>query len=350
MRLPVNLLEAGVRETAAQLKELKNSWKWHGYNIYIADGTTALLPDTEENQDEFPQQKNQKPGLGFPIIRICALVSLATGMIADYALAPYEGKGTGETSLFSRMRETLTEGSLLIADRYYATFAIIMVLNLDGIAVVMRNHAGRQVDYRKGKCLGQKDHIVELKKPKRVPPWMSQEDYDKLPDTLTIREFRINGINYITNLIDHKNFYRKEMALLYDQRWSIEVDIRSIKTHMGMEMLSCLTPTMIRKEIAIYFMAYNLVWTVITQSSIIHEKIPRMISFKGASQLIIASASTIIKTANQCLMDIANAILLAISSNPIGNRKQEPQPRAIKRRPKPYPLLTMPRRDAVLLL
>ena len=159
----------------------------------------------------------------------------------------------------------------------------------------MRNHAGRQVDYKKGKCLGRKDHIVELKKPKRVPPWISQEDYDKLPDTLTIREFRINGINYITNLIDHKKFYRKEMALLYDQRWNIEVDIRSIKTHMGMEMLSCLTPAMIRKEIAIYFMAYNLVRAVITQASIIHEKIPRMISFKGASQLIIASASTIVK-------------------------------------------------------
>ena len=126
-RLPLNILEEGVRETAAQAKEIKNSWKWHGYNVYIADGTTALLPDTEENQEEFPQQKNQKPGLGFPIVRICALVSLSTGIIANYALCPYEGKGTGETSLFSRIRCSLTEGDLLLADRYYATFAIIML-------------------------------------------------------------------------------------------------------------------------------------------------------------------------------------------------------------------------------
>ena len=140
------------------------------------------------------------------------------------------------------------------------------------------------------------------------------------------------------------------MALLYKQRWNIEVDIRSIKTHMGMDMLSCKTPEMVKKEIAIYFMAYNLVRSVIAQASMIHKKIPRKISFKGAVQLIIASATTIIKTANQYLMGMVDTILLAISSNPVGIRKQKPQPRAIKQRPKPYPLLTIPRKETCLIL
>ncbi|MCP3893024.1 MAG: IS4 family transposase, partial [Bacteroides sp.] len=109
-RLPLTLLEDGVRETAVKGNQTKNDWKWHGYNIYMVDGTTVLLPDTEDNQKEFPQQKNQKPGLGFPIVRICALISLASGSVIDYAYAQYEGKGTGETSLFSNLQGSLKEG------------------------------------------------------------------------------------------------------------------------------------------------------------------------------------------------------------------------------------------------
>lgn len=349
-RLPLDVLEEGVRETAIHAKKTEEKWKWHGHNVYIVDGTTVLLPDTEDNQEEFPQQKNQKPGLGFPIIRICALVSLATGMVADYALAPYEGKGTGETSLFNHLRGSLTQGDLLLADRYYATFAIIMLLNLAGVPVIMRNHASRKVDYRKGTRLNKGDHLVVWNKPNNIPPWISKEDYDKLPETLTVREFRVNGINYVTTLIDDKQFNKKEMACLYEQRWNIEVDFRSIKTHMGMEMLNCLSPEMIKKEIAVYFLAYNLIRSTIAQSAIVNEKIPRKISFKGATQLIIASATTIIKTANRYILDMANTILLAISSNPVGMREQKPQPRAVKRRPKPYPRLMQPRCDAVLAL
>ncbi|ESQ15045.1 MAG: hypothetical protein N838_30365 [Thiohalocapsa sp. PB-PSB1] len=177
---------------------------------------------------------------------------------------------------------------------------------------------------------------------------MSQEEYDQLPNTITVREFRVNGTDFVTTLTDHKQFHKKEMSFLYQQRWNIEVDLRSIKTHMGMEMLSCLSPEMIKKEIAIYFMAYNLIRSIISQSAIIHEKIPRQISFKGAVQLIVAGATTLIGMASRCIMDMANTILLAISTNAVGIRNQTPQPRAIKRRPKPYPLLTKPRREAVI--
>jgi hypothetical protein len=347
-RLPLTLLEDGVRETAIKENETKNDWKWHGYNVYMVDGTTVLLPDTEDNQKEFPQQKTQKPGLGFPIVRICALISLATGSIADYAYGPYEGKSTGETSLFSNLHGSLKEGDLLLADRYYATFAIIMLLSLAGVHVVMRNHARRIVDYKKGTRLGKNDHLIQWKKPTKKPIWMSKEEYDDLPDTMTVREFRVNGTDFVTTLTDNKQFHKKEMSFLYQQRWNIEVDFRSIKTHMGMEMLSCLSPEMIKKEIAIYFIAYNLIRSIISQSAVIHDKIPRQISFKGAVQLIVAGATTLIGMASRCIMDMVNTILLAISTNAVRIRNQAPQPRAIKRRPKPYPLLTKPRSEAII--
>ena len=138
------------------------------------------------------------------------------------------------------------------------------------------------------------------------------------------------------------------MSTLYQQRWNIEVDLRSIKTHMKMEMLSCLSPEMIKKWIAIYFIAYNLILSIISRSAVIHDKIPRQISFKGAAQLIVAGATTLIGTASRCITGMVNTILLAISTNAVGKRNQTPQPRAIKRRPKPYPLLTKPRREAVI--
>jgi hypothetical protein len=347
-RLPLTLLEDGVRETAIKENQTKSDWKWHGYNVYMGDGTTVLLPDTEDNQKEFPQQKNQKPGLGFPIVRICTLISLATGSVVDYAYARYEGKGTGETSLFSNLQGSLKEGDLLLADRYYATFAIIMLLSIAGVHVVMRSHARRKIDYGKGIRLGKNDHLVKWSKPAKKPPWMSKEEYDELPSTMTVREFRVNGKDFVTTLTDSKQFHKKEMSSLYQQRWNIEVDLRSIKTHMGMEMLSCLSPEMIKKEIAIYFMAYNLIRSIISQSAVIHEKIPRQISFKGAAQLIVVGATTLIGMASRCITGMVNTILLAISTNAVGIRNQTPQPRAIKRRPKPYPLLTKPRREAVI--
>jgi len=197
----------------------------------------------------------------------------------------------------------------------------------------MKTHAKRKIDYRKGTQLGERDHLIEWSKPKILPAWMAPEDYAALPDKLTVREFRVDGIDFVTTLIHSKRFHKQEMSSLYRQRWNIEVDFRSIKTHMGMEMLSCLTPKMIKIELAVYFLAYNIIRSIIAQAAACHEKLPRKISFKSAAQLIVASATTMIEISNQCLADVANALLLAISTNSVGNREQIQQPRALKRRP-----------------
>lgn len=152
-----------------------------------SDSNTA--PDTEDNQQAFPQPSNQKPGLGFPIVRLVALISLSIGTVLEYAIGPYQGKGTGETSLFGTLLASLSQGRLLLADRYYCTYAIVVLLAHQGVPVVFRNHANRnKADSRRGKKMGAKDPLIEWRKPAKAPGWLAEQDYAQLPEVFTLRE------------------------------------------------------------------------------------------------------------------------------------------------------------------
>lgn len=350
-RLPLTPLKEAVTETGQELHQcMLAKWKWKGHHVVLADGTTALMQDTPENQERFPQQRNQKPGLGFPITRIVALISLGAGTILDYALAPYQGKGTGETSLFSQMFESLKPGNLLMADRYYCTYAIIALLVQKDVNVLFQNHAQRKPDFRRGKKLGAKDHLIEWKKPLKKPVWLSDEQYQALPDAILVREMAVDGIVYITTLMDEKKYRRQELARLYGERWTIELDLRSIKTHMGMEMLRCKSPEMVEKEIAIHFLAYNLIRVSLARAAKQCGKIPRLLSFKSAIQLLTQASAQLTYLSEKALKSFSHALLKAMASTPIAQQKRKNQPRAIKRRPKPYPLLTIPRHEACQLV
>jgi hypothetical protein len=308
------------------------------------------MPDTPENQADFPQLDSQKPGLGFPIARMVVLISLATGAVLDYSLGAYQGKGTGETSLLSQLFGSLSIGDLLMADRYYCTFAIIALLQASGIPVLFPIHARKKVDFSLGVRLGAKDHLIEWLKPKRKPVWMSQQAYNDLPEAMTIREFAVNGRIYVSTLLNAKSFHKQELAMLYKQRWKIELDFRSIKTNMGMEMLRCKTPSMVRKEIAIHLLAYNIIRGNLAQAASLHEKIPRQLSFRSAVQLIIQASKQMVSLIGNRLTSTLRKLLKAIASTAIGKQKRKSQPRAVKRRPKPFPLLTVPRNEACLRL
>ena len=320
------------------------SWKWRDHNVVIADGTTVLMADNEQNQVEFPQQSCQKPGLGFPIARIVGLVSLSTGSVIDYAISAYQGKGTGESSLLSQIMHAMKPGDLLLADRYYCTYGIVALMQRQGIPVLFRNHAKKKPDFRTGKKLGSKDHLIEWDKPKRKPVWMSDDEYEKLPSSLQVRELSVNGQVYVTTLIDDKKYHKNEIALLYQERWEIELDLRTIKTDMKMEMLRCKTPEMVKKEINVHFLAYNLIRTNIAQSAIRHNTLPRSISFKAAAQLLDAAMRQAMQGTKKRLIYLCETVLKSIASTKIGLRKRKAQPRAIKRRPKAYPLLMEPRK------
>jgi hypothetical protein len=324
------------------------AWRWKGYNIVLTDGTTVIMPDTPDNQAVFPQQSNQKPGLGFPIARMLALISLAAGTVMDYRLGAYQGKGTGETSLLSELLGCLSVGDLLMADRYYCTFAIIALLQARGIPVLFQIHAKKKANFSQGVLLAVKDHLTDWKKPKRKPVWMSDADYAALPDTIRLREFSVNGMVYVTTLLDHKCFHQQELASLYKGRWEIELDFRPIKTNMGMEMLRCKSPDMVKKEIAVHFFAYNLIRWNLAQAARLHKKIPRHLSFMSAAQMLTEASRQIVTLAGKMLLPAVYALLKAMASIVIGKQKRKPQPRAVKRRPKPFPLLSVPRNEARL--
>ncbi len=253
-KLPTKLLVNAVNETGSTLHDqAPAAWRWKGHNTLVVDGTTLLMPDTANNQEAYPQQSNQKAGLGFPITRLVGLISLSTGAVISYANAPYQGKKTGETSLFSGLFSNIPPNDILLADCYYCTWAIFAQLLKQGSHLLVPNHTQRKPNFTEGQKLGAKDHIIQWKKPVKKPVWMSEEDYQILPDEIRVREFAVGGIVYVTTLLDNKQYHKKELTQLYQERWTIELDFRSIKTNMGMEMLRCKSAEMARKEMAIYF-------------------------------------------------------------------------------------------------
>jgi hypothetical protein len=215
-----------------------------------------------------------------------------------------------------------------------------------GSHMLVQNHAQRKPDFSLGQQLGAKDHLVEWKKPKRKPDWLSQDDYEALPNEILIREFAVNGKAYVTTLLDAKKYHRKELAEHYAKRWLVELDFRSIKTHLKMDMLRCKTSELVQKEIAVFLLAYNLIRASIARAASVKRKIPRHISFMTAVQLLNEGNSQLMLLSGKKLKHVIDGLLEAIASIPIGLTKRKPQPRAVKRRPKPYPLLTKPRKQA----
>jgi len=194
--------------------------------------------------------------------------------------------------------------------------------------------------------LGAKDHLIEWKKPKRKPDWITQGDYETLPDVILLREFSVKGRVYVTTLMNAKKYPKKELTELYTQRWVIELDFRSLKTHMKMDMLRCKSPEMVKKEIAVYLLAYNLIRAGIARAAKVKNQIPRQLSFMTTVQVFNEGILQLILHSGKVLKYAIDGVLNAIASIPIGQQKRKAQPRAIKRRPKAYPLLTEPRDKA----
>lgn len=322
-------------------EEVPSAWTWQGRSIKLIDGTTVSMPDTPENQQHFPQQTSQKPGLGFPIARLVAIMDVSSGAILNAAMGPVKGKGTGEHALLREMLDTFESGDIVIADRYYPSYALIAELNARGVDVVMRQHVGRQSDFQVGKRLGDKDHIATWQKPKKRHEWMSQEAFDALPDTLPVRELAAANMVIVTTLCASKQVPRQQIQALYKARWQIELSFRDIKTTLGMEVLRCKTPAMVEKEVWVYLLAYNLIRRVMARSSQWADCLPQHVSFKHSVQVFrqITARSPLTEEEYQRIMG-------QITTIRVGQRPDRLEPRAIKRRPRPHRLLTVHRHQA----
>jgi DDE family transposase len=348
--LPEEVCGRLMRETGREADETApREWRWHGHRVLDVDGSTFTMPDTPENQAEYPQVPGQRRGCGFPIARIVAVFSLAVGTVLEAALGKYQGKQTGENSLFRTLYPLLEAGDVVLADRYFSGWFDLALLQQRGVFAVVRKHQLRPTDFRTGRRLGPDDHLVTWTKPPR-PQWMSQEQYAALPDQLTVREvrvpvqqrgFRSREVLVVTTLLDADEYSAEALAQLYRRRWQAELNLRSLKCVLQMDQLRCKTPHRVRNEFHMHLVAYNLIRQVMAVAAARAGVEPWTVSFKGALQTLgqlLPLLDTNISTAAWC-----DALLEAIAAHIVGNRPDRFEPRVRKRRPKKYKLMREPR-------
>lgn len=345
-RLPVTLPIRLGATLGERLESMAPSrWRWQGRSVKLFDGTVVSMPDTPGNQRAYPQSREQKPGLGFPMARIGALVGLASGAVLGHQVAACEGKGTGEQSLMENLLDPLHAGDVVLADALLATWWIIEGASRRGADVVMAQQGRRITDFTRGQRLGKKDHIVQWPRPPK-PKTMSAQDYARYPTFLAMREVEVEGRILVTTLLDPQFASAHALCALYKMRWNIEVDFRTIKSTLEMDVLRCKSPPMVEKEIAVYFLAYNLVRWAMAKAASLADVLPRVLSFTGAKRLLTAFADQLRRTAGDQIRTLIATVLASIALLKLPHRPDRIEPRAKKRRPKNLPLLTVPRQVA----
>jgi hypothetical protein len=353
-RIPTHVLSTLATRTAEELHtSIGDRCRWNGRSVFIFDGSSVSMPDTRENQAMYPQPPNQEPGIGFPLARIAVLLSLATGACHELAIAPYEGKGTGETNLFRRMYDTLKPGDVVLADALFDDYFIACELRDRGIDLVA--HA----QYVRAKSCtvesGTDGDILVWQRPNK-PRGMTGEKYRSYPKQLLMRQVavdardknnRVQEFKVVTTILTPA-IDGKQIGILYEHRWEGEVDIRSIKCTMQMDILRCKTPDMVHKEIWTHLLAYNLLRTVMAVAASENDIEPRKVSFKGAKQAVTAFAPKIEAARPEDRERLIDALLTTIAYHRVGDRPGRWEPRARKRRPRKANKLMQPRDIAKL--
>jgi len=358
-RLPETILPRLARETADRIgDQVPETWLWQGRRVILVDGSAVSMPDTAENQAAYPQPSIQKAGCGFPVARIVVLIALATGVVLDAAIGRCGGKLTGESTLLRGLHERLKQDDIVLADRYYCSYFEVALLKAQGVDLVTRQNVGRTVDFRRGRRLGKDDHLVEWARPQRAS-WMDKGVYATIPETLTARElrvrvgqrgFRTRVLIVVTTLLEAGSFSHAELAGLYRARWHVELDLRSIKLTLQMDVLRCKTPEMVRKELWGHLLISNLIRGVMAESARRHGVLPRRLSFQGARQMLEGFRAELNGASPEAVEGLIAAQLRMMSKLTVGGRPDRYEPRVRKRRAKAYPLMQMPRKRSKKLM
>jgi hypothetical protein len=347
-RLPLErLCRARVAIAAAGEKMAR---LWHGLRPKVIDGTSLSMPDTKKNQRAYPQSARQKPGCGFPWLRLVGVFSLSTGLLLDYAKG---NKHQSELRLLRGLLEGFRHGDLAIADRGFSCYVLLALLWRRGVASLFRLHQSRVADGRKGKRLGKQDHLFTWSRPRLRPPWLPQCLWQTIPQQLTVRVIRFplyrrgyrpESVTLVTTLLDPENYPAQDIAQLYVRRWKIELWFRDIKTSMGMEVLRCQTPQMVHKELEMFLIAYNFIRCLMVQASAINHVTLDRLSFKGSvDSLRQFSLAIALARSKRKQNHLVVQLLDVIARDAVPARPERFEPRALKRRPKDYQLLNRPR-------
>lgn len=349
-RMPEGLFSSLCRRVGAALTvRAQASQLWCGRRVKVVDGSSSSMPDTRQNQAAYTQPSSQKPGCGFPLMAYVAVFCLATGAALDLALGPWFQR---DLALFYLLRDSFAWGDVLLADRAFCAYAEIAFLQQRGVDTVLRLHQSRRADFRRGKVIGLLDHIVTWTKPKRRPRGLRPEDYEQLPNSLTLREvryqvetkgFRTHTLTLVTTLLDAGQYPVADLADLYFRRWEIELDFRHLKTTLQMDVLRGKSPDVVRKEVWTHLLAYNLIRSVMWDAAQTHGALPRRLSVKGTVQQVQAHNDLLATAAPQEHMRLLAALSERVAGQLVPLRPGRVEPRVRKRRPKSYPFMTKPR-------
>jgi hypothetical protein len=353
-RLTEEALQDIYQHTATELQRRTTSdHLWLNREVKVVDGTGVSMPDTPENQKVWPQSANQKKGCGFPVAKLVGCFSLASGAFLGWA------EGTlriHESRLFQKLFHLFHKGDIALTDRGLCSFGSIVTLLGKGVDTVMRLHQARPVDFRKGKRLGPKDRLVLWDKPLQRTKGFTKREWNKLPQTLTLRllhiqitvpGFRPESIVVVTTLTDPIAYPAVQIAELYLRRWSVELFFRDIKITLGMDVLRCLSPQMVRKEILLHAIVYNLIRALMQQAAALYAVDLSRISFKGTVDTLRQWTDTLnaAHATPSIQANLFNLLLQIIADDTVPYRPHRSEPRVKKRRPKNYRLMTRPRHE-----
>ena len=353
-RLPSAALRRLATHLGRQLEDhAPADWLWQGRHVHLLDGSTSQVPDSPANQEAFPPRRRRR-GLSYPLVRWVCLVSLATAAVLDFNHGPYRGKQTGELALSRPLLSTLRAGDVLLADRYFCTWFTLATCQARGVDVVARLHARREQDFRVGMRYGRGERLMFWRKPAR-PGWLDEATYQSMPPYLRVREIlvhvaepgrRTRRLIVATTLLDRERYSREAVAALYGARWQVELDIRSLKSYLGLGELRCQSPEMLAKELWGGLLAYNLVRKVGCQAACLQGLRPRAVSFTAAKQALCAGLKQRALSSPEERCRVGGLLLERLGRERVGDRPGRVEPRATKRAPKGYPRLRQPRAQA----
>jgi len=350
-RLPKERLEKALAATAQAADRRANpGGHLQGRPVKVVDCSTTQLPDTKANQQRYPQPGGQKPGCGFPVMKFLVLFSLASGAVLNVVMAGWRNH---DLRLFRRVWDQLKVGDIGLGDRAYGDYVTLASLPRQGVDVVARLHQKRKADFRQAKWLAKHDGLFVWTKGWQQSNILSAQEWSQLADqitvrllrfTATIRGHRARRITLVTTLLDPKLYPAQELMVLYCRRWRLELGLRDLKTTMGLEPLRCQSPEMVEKELLAYLVAHNLIRCVMVQAAIQHEVDLERVSFKGALDALRQYSNAIGQVRNRKLRRrLWEDLLLNLARDLVRHRPNRTEPRAVKHRPKPYPLLNLPR-------
>ena len=320
---------------------------WCGHRVLAADGSSVTAPDTPANQKAYPQQSVQNPGCGFPIIRLVALLSLATGMLTAWTTGDWSQH---EVGLLQTLWDHLRAGDVLLADRGFSNWGLLAQCLQRNLHAVFRVKGIRRSDFRCGKRLSRNERLVQWRKSWTPAKTVTAQEWALLPQVLTLRlvrcqldlpGFRTRQVILVTTLLDSEKYPPEALSQLYFRRWAMELSLRNLKTTLQMDQLSCKNPQNLEREIRMHFLVHNLVRRLMLEAARRHRVPLERVSFAGSLAVARRYGEALLQTRSQRQRQaLLDELFATVAADLVPDRPGRREPRAVKRRPKPYPLLT----------